>query len=73
MKYGQKNPVSPDRKWHQTNHNKTGTSQVGAISKAQITSKGGPFGDKNKFKKKSHSAEKNRKGDPLHSFVATVL
>ena len=38
-------------------NNKTGTSQVGAISKAQIKSKGGPFGDK-KIEKKLHTAEK---------------
>ena len=42
--------------------NKTGTSQVGAISKAQIKSKG-PLETK-KFEKKSHSAKK-RKGGPF--------
>ena len=41
--------------------NKTGTSQVGAISKAQIKSKG-PFRDEKKFEKKSHSAEKTERG-----------
>ena len=45
--------------------NKTGTSQVGAISKAQIKSKGGPFGDE-KIKKKSHSVE-NPKGGTLYT------
>ena len=39
-------------------------SQVGAISKAQIKSKGGPFRDK-KIEKKSHSAEKKRNGGPF--------
>ena len=39
--------------------NKTGTSQVGAISTAKIKSKEGPFGDK-KNSRKSHSAEKKK-------------
>ena len=44
------------------NINKTGTSQVGAISKAQIKSKGDPL-ETRKFSKKSHRVpEKNRKG-----------
>ena len=42
-------------------NNKTETSQVGAISKVQIKSKGDPLETK-KFKKKSHSAEKKLKG-----------
>ena len=46
-------------------YKKTGTSQVGAISKAQIKSKGDPLETKNIFKKKSHSAEKKSKGDLL--------
>ena len=52
--------------------NKTGTSQVGAISKAQIKSKGDPLETK-KFEK-SHSAEKIERGDPLvpSSFVGYV-
>ena len=41
--------------------NKTGTSQVGAISKAQIKSKGGLWRQKN-LEKKSHSAKKKSKG-----------
>ena len=40
---------------------KTGTSQVGAISKAQIKSKGGPFGDK-KIPTKSRIVAKKTKG-----------
>ena len=45
-----------------------------SIAKYQKTWRG-PFGDIKKFsKKKSHSAEKNRKGDPLVSsgFVGYV-
>ena len=51
-------------KFEEVYRNKTGTSQVGAISKDEIKSKGDPLETK-KFEKKSHSAEKNRKGDPL--------
>ena len=53
--------------------NKTGASQVGAISKAQIKSKGDPL-EKKKFQKKSHSAEKTERGDPSRSsgFVGYV-
>ena len=53
--------------------NKTGTSQVGAISKAQIKSKGGPFGDK-KIQEKVAQCRKKTKGGPLHSsgFVGYV-
>ena len=43
------------------NRNKTGTSQVGAISKAQIKSNGGPFGDK-KISRKSRTVPKRPKG-----------
>ena len=52
--------------------NKTGMCQVGAISKAQMKSKGDPW--RQKFKKKSHSAKKIERGDPLHSssFVGYV-
>ena len=42
-----------------------GKSQVGAISKAQIKSKGGPFGDKKISRKSRTVPKKNRKGDPL--------
>ena len=42
--------------------NKTGTAQVGAISKAQKI-EGGAFWKQKKFAEKSHSAEKNWKGD----------
>ena len=44
--------------------NKTGTSQVSAISKAQIKSKGGTFGDK-KNSKKVAQCRKKSKGDPF--------
>ena len=44
--------------------NKTGTSQVGAISKAQIKSKGGPFGDK-KIREKVAQCRKSRMGGPF--------
>ena len=43
--------------------NKTGTSQVGAITKAQIKSKGGPFGDKKI--RESHTVPKKPKGGPF--------
>ena len=43
--------------------NKPGTAQVGAISKAQKI-EGGAFWRQKNFAKKSHSAEKIRKGDP---------
>ena len=46
--------------------NKTGTSQVGAISQAQIKSKEGPFRDKENFREKvAQCRKKNRKRDPL--------
>ena len=45
-----------------TSRNKPGTAQVGAISKAQKI-EGGAFWRQKKFAKKSHSAEKTRKGD----------
>ena len=44
---------------------KTGTSQVGAISKAQIKSKGGTLWRQKNSDKKSHSGEKNERGDLL--------
>ena len=44
--------------------NKTGASQIGAISKAQIKSKGDPLETK-KLDKKSHSAGKKPKGGPF--------
>ena len=44
--------------------NETGTSQVGAISKAQIKSKGGPFGNKNNREKVTYLLKK-RKGGPF--------
>ena len=44
--------------------NKTGTSQVGAISKAQIKSKRGPFGYKKKFEK-SRTMPKKLNGGPF--------
>ena len=44
--------------------NKTGTSQVGAISNAQIKSKGGPFGDK-KIREKVAQCRKKSKGGPF--------
>ena len=43
-------------------NNKPGTAQVGAISKAQKI-EGGAFWRQKNFAKKSHSAEKNWKGD----------
>ena len=50
--------------------NKTGTSQVGAISKAQkaqniFLEKNLKFSKKNFFRKMSHSAEKCKRGDPF--------
>ena len=50
-----------EKKSFLTNINKTGMSQVGAISKVQIKSKGG---QKNS-KKKLHSVEKKSKGGPF--------
>ena len=44
--------------------NKTGTSQVGAMSKAQIKSKGKPFGFK-KIREKVAQCQQNRKGGPF--------
>ena len=68
--------------WNMTDINKTGTSQVGAISKAQKAQnifsgtcillqnnkklKGGPFGDIN-FRKKVAVPKKIKRGDPLAS------
>ena len=46
-----------------TNRNKTGTSQVGAMSKGQIKSKGA-FGDK-KIEKKVAQCRNNRKRGPF--------
>ena len=46
-----------------TIENKPGTAQVGAIFKAQKI-EGGVFWRQKNFAKKSHSAEKTRKGDP---------
>ena len=46
-----------------TSRNTPGTAQVGAISKARKI-EGGAFRGQKKFAKKSHSAEKTRKGDP---------
>ena len=53
--------------------NRTRTSQVGAISKPQIKSKGGPFVDK-KNQEKVAQCRKTERGDPLHSsgFVGYV-
>ena len=45
-------------------YNNTGTSQVGAISKAQIKSKGEPFADKT-IQEKVAQCRKNRKGGPF--------
>ena len=50
--------------------NKTGTSQVGGISNAQIKSKGDPLETKN-FEKKLHSAEKkNERSHGVHGVKA---
>ena len=46
--------------------NKTGTSKVGAISKAQKAQK--TFFEKN-FQKMSHSAEKCKRGEPLLTYI----
>ena len=52
-------------------NNKTGTSQVSAISKAQkaqnifFWKKNLKFSKKNFFRKMSHSAEKCKRGDPF--------
>ena len=53
-----------------TKQNKTGTSQVGAISKAQkaqniFFGKNLKFLKKKFFRKMSHSAEKCKRGDPF--------
>ena len=55
---------------HQTRtvHVPTGTSPVGAISKAQIKSKEGPFIDKKTKRKKSHSAKKTERGRDLYTY-----
>ena len=45
--------------------NKTGTSQVGAISKAQIKSKGGGSLWRQKISRKSHTVPKKPKGVPF--------
>ena len=52
------------------NINKTGTSQVGAISKAQkaqniFLEKNLKFSKRKFFRKMSHSAEKCKRGDPF--------
>ena len=53
--------------------NKTGKTQIGAISKAQTKSKGDPLETK-KIQEKVAQCRKNRKGDHLHSsgFVGYV-
>ena len=40
---------------------------VGYVKKVQNERKGGSFGDKNFFQKKSHNAERNRKGRVFQS------
>ena len=45
--------------------NKTGTSQVGPIPKAQIKSKGDPLETKNLEKKVAQCRKKNQKGEPF--------
>ena len=54
--------------------NKTGTSQVGAISKAKTKSKGGPLGDKTNARKSCTVPQKTERVVPLHSssFVGYV-
>ena len=49
-----------------SNNNKTGTFQVAAISKAQIKSKGGPFGDK-KNRENVAQYQKKTKGWTLYT------
>ena len=51
-----------------------GLFETSVCCKISKNLKGGPFGDKRKFEKKSHSAEKNSKGDPVvpSGFVSYV-